>query len=67
MVEGKRELLKGLKKEESEFNKKCTAMEDEIQSKETLVKNKMELQENLDLKMLGLELSEELHRKKCDE
>lgn len=43
------------------------AMEDEIQSKEALVKNSMELQENLDLKMLGLELSEELHRKKCDE
>jgi hypothetical protein len=34
---------------------------------DVLIKNHMDMKENLDLKMLGLELSEEMWKKKCEE
>ena len=37
-------------------------MDNEIQVMEVVIKNHMDMQENLELKMLGLELSEEMWR-----
>ena len=42
-------------------------MEEEIKTLDGYVKSHMDIQENLDLKMLGLELSEDLWRKKWEE
>ena len=57
-------MLKKLKQEEVGLNTECTRLELEIQSMDVLIKNHMDMKENLDLKMLGLELSEEMWRKK---
>lgn len=67
ILEGKKELLNCLKREEAEFNVKCNQMEEEIKSIDGYVKSHMDIQENLDLKMLGLELSEDLWRKKWED
>ncbi|CDW74532.1 UNKNOWN [Stylonychia lemnae] len=67
IIEGQKDLLKSLKSEEAQLNKKCTQLELEIQSMDVMIKNHMDIKENLDLKMLGLELSEEMWKKKCDE
>ncbi len=67
ILEGKKQLLNSLKKEESELNVKCNQMEEEIKNIDGYVKSRMDIQENLDLKMLGLELSEDLWRKKWEE
>ena len=49
------------------MHQRCNQLENEIQTKDGIVKSHMDVQESLDLKMLGLELSEELWRKKWED
>eukprot|EP00347_Sterkiella_histriomuscorum_P008763 403343848 len=67
IVEQKKENLKNLKKEEVSLTTQCTKLELDIQSMDIMIKNHFDMKENLDLKMLGLELSEEMWKKKCEE
>ena len=67
LVEGKKEQLKRLKEDQDKLNKECNQMEQEIRVMDVLIRNHMDMEENLELRMMGLELSEDIWRKKWDE
>lgn len=67
VIEGKRQLMRRIKDEEESLNKECIQIEAELRVMDVVIKNHMDMEENLELKMMGLELSEELWKKKWDE
>lgn len=62
--ETKKELLDRLKTEETTLSKECLEIEQEMRIMEVLIRNHIDMEENLELKMMGLELSEDVWKKK---
>jgi hypothetical protein len=56
-----------LKSEETKLNKECMEIEQELRIMDVLIRNHMNMEENLELKMMGLELSEDIWKKKWDD
>lgn len=66
-MEAKKDSLRKLREEQDKLNKQCTGIEQEIRILDMVIKENMENQDDMELKMMGLELSEEIWRKKWEE
>lgn len=56
-----------MKEEETQIDKEVKLLDQEIRIMDVMIKDHMDVCENLDLKVMGLELSEEVWKKKWED
>jgi hypothetical protein len=56
-----------MKDEDEKLTKNCKMIDQEIRIMDVMIRDHMDMQESLDLKVMGLELSEEVWKKKWED